>query len=178
MSSRKEYKWTSGASRNGFDKCDPNKAAAFFDKLAKEGRLNKETVRKEAENPRNPLHGASGWLWGDDSAAAERWRNQVASNSMSGLRVEVAVVIDKKPRKELVPAFVQVGKTSHRGLGEEYKSFDEVMQDPIDRADYLKRLIKETDHLDLHYAVIIALYPKVGRLWSQFRKALAAELPN
>lgn len=176
MAKAQDYQWSSGARKHGFGKCDAKKVATFLQKLERSGQLDRETVRIEAEKVGNPLHAGTAWHWGDDDAAAEAWRLQVASSAISGLRVIVVTKLDGEETQEPMPVFVstegRIGKRS-----DDHRSIGDVMSDPLLRAEYLTRLLKELRSIERQYSVALAAFPAVTKRWAELRQAIEKELP-
>ena len=178
MAKAQSYQWNVGAKKHGFEHCDAGATLRYLKRLAKDGDLTRERIRDDArDDPQCPVADGTRWSWKDPDAARNAWDLQLASSVLSGIVVVSATMIDN--REELVehPAFVQTGKTSRRAEGVEYQSFDEMMGDPITRAEYLTSLLKTARQLERHYSQVIALFPSILESWQAFKIAVEANLP-
>ena len=72
------------------DKATRDAIAARLDKIASlnGGRLTPDSVLRDAQSPKSPLHDQFEW---DDSAAAKQWRLSQARELIRSIRVEVTV---------------------------------------------------------------------------------------
>jgi len=177
MAKAQQYEWSDGARRAGFGKCNVKDARVYLKALSDAGDLTKERVRADAAAPDHPLHGNKQWCWDDPEAAYDKWQLQIASSALTGVVVVEVAKVDGVDQTIKRPAFIQTGKLDTRGHGTENMTFEDVMADPLLRAEYLTRLLKDVRRLDQLYASVLALYPPIQKRWADLRKSIEAQIP-
>lgn len=134
------YQWKPGARISA----NPDSAAKVLNELAKENRLNAESL-VEASRPEDaPLHGEFDW---NDEIAACEWRKHQARHIISSI-----VMIEEKKANEPVRAFFNITETSGN-----YESIQTIMQTQDGIEALKKRCLKELIAFKQKYRAVIAL---------------------
>jgi hypothetical protein len=120
------YLWKTGARINA----DPEEAAQVMNALAKEGRLNAETLVEVSKPEDAPLHKAFEW---DDTIAAEKWRCHQGRHIINA----IVVVNEDEPQKEPIRAYFKVETN-----GGQYEP-TEVLIQTVDGQQALKEMAKK-----------------------------------
>lgn len=156
-----KYEWKQGYN----PKADPNLVGKELERIREStgGELQAEDVVEAARDPRSPLHSLFEW---DDSAAAERYRQQQARGVIRRLRV-VYQEASEQP-KVVRLAYVSPQQVKHPG----YVDPDEAMADPVKRDGIVRNAIAALEGWLSRYRTldIAELQTIVNKIESEVRK--------
>lgn len=138
------YKWKQG-SRVALD---AEVAGAELERIRvhHNGRLESETVVREARSPANPLHPAFEW---NDKTAAHQFRIEQAKYLIRSIEVVVDEAVEQRP----IRAFVSVVREEDRS----YTSVTDAMMSPDLRKQVLATALRELVAWRDRYAELVEL---------------------
>ena len=151
------YQWKTGSRF----KTDANIAAGIMNELAKENRLNAETLVDVSRPENAPLHSEFEW---DDAKAAEEWRKQTG-------RVMIASVvckIENSVQEEPVRAYFHLEREE-----KEYTPIETIIKDSEKTDKLLQTALRELIAFQQKYRGIKEfnrLYMEIGKLEQMYIK--------
>lgn len=158
------YQWKTGSRF----KADPNVAAGVMNELAKENRLNAESLVDVSRPEDAPLHNEFEW---DDAKAAEEWRKQTGRVMIAS----ITYVMEESKQKEPVRAFYHLVREE-----KEYTPIEVIMKDSEKTEQLFKTALNELIAFQSKYKGIkefSQLYREIGRLEQLYIKPAFEKQP-
>lgn len=146
-------------------KCDPDKAFDECERIRAKhgGDLDAQSVVDAARAKRSPLHDEFEW---DDTKAANEHRKSTARVLISSIVVRRDETTSDEPVK--MYSVTRTEKTDDKPAGKTYRSLEEILQDPVARAELLQKALRELVSLQRKYRSL----QELAVVWREVERVL------